>query len=256
MAGYILAVTGQKGGTGKTTTAVNLSAALAELGRRVLLIDLDGQGSASRWLSAADDGAALLDVLRTGRRLADIARPSSVPGVDVVPCGPLFGDGPLVADAALRDELAAAIAGARDLADVVVIDCPPSLGEVALVALKAADGVIAPIDPAALTLDALPRLLATLGGVQRRRPDGGPRLIGLLLNRHDARQIVARQVADSLREGHAAGVFTTVIRESVRHREAPAYGRSILAYDATGPGAADFRALAVEVVERIKQGGA
>ena len=255
MAGYVLAVTGQKGGTGKTTTAVNLSAALAELGRRVLLIDLDGQGSASRWLGAADSGAALLDVLRTGGRLADIARPSSVPGVDVVPCGSMFGDGALVAEGVLRAELVAAIDGARDLADVVVIDCPPSLGEVALVALNAADGVIAPIDPAALSLDALPRLLSTLGIVQRQRR-GPPRLVGILLNRHDARQIVARQVADSLREGHAAGVFATVIRESVRHREAPAYGRSILAYDATGPGAADFRALAVEVVERIEQGGA
>jgi len=248
----IYAVTNQKGGSGKTTTAVNLAAALGELGRRVLVVDLDPQGSASKWLGVKDDGARLLDVLTAGAPLADLVCASSAPDVDVVPSGPQMA----YAEKRMAGEVGAEVIlrGALDGLDVdrwhaVLLDCPPVLGVVTINALAAAAGVLAPVEAHMMAVDGLAALLATVERV-RTRINPGLTIAGILPVRVDGRARHSADVVVRLREKFGDLVFKSVVRESVRVAEAWGFAQPVTIYDPKGRGAEDYRAVAEEFLQR------
>lgn len=244
---HTIAIANEKGGTGKTTVAVNLSAALGELGRRVLLVDLDGQAAASRWVGVEHD-ARLADALRAGRGLQPI--PEVMPGVALAPgCGQL--------DAVAHElrptqggRLRAVLADV-DGFDYTLIDCPPGLANRLIAnALLASDTALVPVETSILALDGLKILLDTLADV--RRDLGHPiSLLGILAVRYDARTRLSGEVVAELNRERPGDVFDTTIRENVRLRECPSSEQSILTYAPDSHGTEDFRALARELERRI-----
>ena len=241
---FTLAIVNEKGGTGKTTTAVNLAAALGERGLKVLLVDLDGQAASSRWIGI-EDNASFADALWRGSGLEPL--PEVMPGVALAP-----GHGKL--DAVAHDLRPTQGGQLRKLLmetqgfEYVVIDCPPSLGNRLIGnALLAASHAIVPVETSILALDGLKILLTTLEDV---REGFGHNIIlaGVLACRFDSRTKLSHLVLEELKRALPGKVFNTVIRENVRMRECPASGKSILAYASDCHAAADYRALAEEVV--------
>lgn len=215
----VVAIVQHKGGSGKTTTVVNLAAALAESGARVLLIDLDAQGTATAWAGLEPSG-----------ELAAV-----------------YLEGATLAVTALRQ----AVAALPSRWDWVILDTPPAAGIVALSTMLAAAWAVVPVEASSVALAGVPSVLAALEDARAAvAPSPGPRLAGVLLTRHDSRTRAAAAVSDALRDALGADMFTATIRETVRHREAAALGLSILAHDPTGAGSADYRAAARELTER------
>ena len=256
----VLTIASGKGGTGKTTTAVTLAAIYAEAGARVLVIDLDPQGSASAWLGVGNAGDVLtvLDVLTGGATLEELARPSPWGGVDVLPAAPTLAAadrtlaGQPLAVLGLRKAVQTAPAGRWAW---VILDCPPALGSLTTAAVAACTCVLAPVEPSALGLTGLSDLTALVDGIGAHVTPA-PRLVGVLACRVDSRQRLARAMVETLRDRWGGLVITTVIRESVRAREAAAARHPLTVYDPTGPAAADYRAAAAEVEKRLTEGGA
>lgn len=246
-----LAITNQKGGSGKTTTAVNLAGALAERGASVLLLDLDPQGNASRWLGAPSDGQAMLSVLSRERELLDVVQPTNVPGVDVAPGGTWLAS----AERALAAEVGAELAlrealTAKELHwDFILVDTPPTLGLLTISALVACEEVLAPVEASSLAIVGLGDLLKT---VERVRARLNPTLewLGVVVTRVDHRTRVSREVMDLIKTRFGDDAFSTFVRESVRFREAPSHQSWMGQYDAHGTGHRDYRSLADEVYER------
>ncbi len=242
-----IAIVNEKGGSGKTTTAVNLSAALGELGRKVLLVDLDGQAASSRWLGVEDD-TSFADALWSGKGFHPV--PDVAPGVSLAP-----GSGKL--DSVAHDlrptqggqlhKLLTEISGF----DYGVIDCPPSLGNRLIGnALLAATHAIVPVETSILALDGLKILLTTLQDVR----DGfGHEIVlaGVLACRYDARTKLSQLVLEELKRALPGKVFQTVIRENVRVRECPGSGQSILTFASDSHAAEDYRSLAREVLAAL-----
>jgi chromosome partitioning protein len=277
MRGVILAVANQKGGVGKTTTAVNLGAALAERGRRVLLVDGDPQANLTAALGLPKASPSTYDLLLGDAAAADVLRAvdgaavreaargangaapngAAPPTVDVLPAAPdLAGaEVELVAMEGRERRLAGALAPLRAGYDYVLVDCPPSLGLLTLNALVAADGVIAPVQCEYLALEGLTQLLDTLSRVRRALNPGLARLF-LLMTMYDGRTGLSQSVVDEVRRHFPQLFLGTIIPRTVRLGEAPSYGQSILRYDPGGRGAAAYRALAEEVDGRIAQGAA
>ena len=241
----IIALAGHKGGSSKTTLAVSLAAAWAAEGRRVLVVDLDPQASATRWLGADADAGTSADLLAGRVTAVEILRPSTVEGLAVLPAAPDMAAqaASLPPDAVLA--LRPAIETLR--ADLVVIDCPPSLGVLALAALYAADLAVLPTAPSGLDLDALADSLAMVQRVQGRR-SGAP-VVRVVASRVDDRLTLARATLDRLRQRLPAELLTTVIRERVAHREAATLRRPVTELDPAGDAAADVKALAAEIWE-------
>lgn len=243
-----VAITNQKGGSGKTTTAVNLAAALGERGASVLVIDLDPQGSASSWFGVTDESRGLLGVLLGESSLLSLVRETSIPNVSIVPASAwLVGAekalaGEVGAETILRSELAQLPARW----DWVLVDCPPTLGVLALQALVGCRDLLVPVTAEAMAVHGLAALLQTLERV-RARLNPKLRLLGILPCRVDARTRIAREVVDGLRERFGGEVFRTVIRESVRLTEAPSHHQPITIYAPASAGAEDYRALAAEL---------
>jgi chromosome partitioning protein len=237
-----IAIVNEKGGTGKTTTAVNLSAALGELGRKVLLVDLDGQAASSRWLGVEDD-TRFADALWSGEAFEPIAE--VVPGVSLAP-----GSGKL--DSVAHDLRPTQggqlrkVLGLLGAFDHIIIDCPPSLGNRLIGnALLAATHAIVPVEASILALDGLKILLTTFQDVR----DGFGHdiaLRGVLACRYDHRTRLSRLVLAELNRSLPGRVFQTVIRENIRMRECPGSGKSILAYAPDSHAAEDYRLLAKE----------
>ncbi len=239
-----IAIVNEKGGTGKTTTTVNLSAALGKLGRKVLLVDLDGQAASSRWLGVEDD-TRLADAMLVGGGLVPIE--SVAEGVDLAPaCGKL--------DSIAHDlrptqggQLRKVLAELEGRYDYVLIDCPPSLGNRLIGnALLAATHAIVPVEPSILALDGLRILLTTLDDVR----DGfghDIELIGIVACRYETRTRLSRLVLAELNRGLPGKVFATKIRETVRMQECPASGMSILEYDPHSNASKDYQELAIEL---------
>ncbi len=246
-----LAVTNQKGGSGKTTTAVNLAAALGEKGQRVLVVDLDPQASASAWLGVkATDDRGLFEVFTQNGNLADLVHETSVSGVELVPASAWLANvekalaGEVGAEVLLRE----AVATLPDRWDFVFVDCPPALGLLTVSALCAVQEVLVPVEASAMALAGLASLLKTVDRV-RDRLNPGLSVSAVLVCRVDSRTNLSRDVVDHLRERFGDLVLRAVVRESVRLREAWSFAQPVTLYDPTGHRAEDYRAAAAELLE-------
>lgn len=249
-----VALVNNKGGVGKTTSAVSLAAGIAAEGHRVLLADLDAQGSASLslGLSRSDLQPGTAEAILDGRPIKEAIRPSYVAGLDILPGSMALAS----ADLALSDVkgreavLKTAFAPIRADYDFAVLDCPPSLGLLTVNALVAADFFLVPVTPDYLALEGLVNLMAAV-----ERIDAGigikPGLLGIVLTLADARLNVTEEIGGMIRKHYGRAVFKTVIPGNVRLKEAPSFGKTIFDYDAGSAGAEAYRELTKEVLHRL-----
>jgi chromosome partitioning protein len=249
----VVAIANQKGGVGKSTTAVNLGAALAELGRKVLVIDLDPQGNASTGLGI-DPGrrqVGTYQMLTQGRPAGEAVMETSVPGVWAIPSTiDLAGaEIELVGQISRETRLARAIESVTAGFDLVLLDCPPSLGLITVNALTAADELIVPIQCEYYALEGLGQLLRNVRLIQQNL-NGRLRLTGIVLTMYDRRTKLSEQVVAEVRRYFGPRVYDTIIPRTVRLSEAPGFGRPITAYDSGSKGAKSYRRLAREFLHR------
>lgn len=250
-----IAILNQKGGSGKTTTAVNLAAALAESKRRILLVDLDPAAAASTWLGVQDDGRGLLEVLTGGQDLGGLVRGTTVEGLELVPSSVSLSG----AEKALAGEIGVETLLKKRLAklpqghwDYLILDCPPSLGLLTVNALSAAREVLIPVEAHIMALGGLVSLTQTVEVVKERlNPDLA--ICGILACRMDQRTNHAHDVVESLRQKFGHLLYKTKIRENVRLAECPSFGKPITQYASSSPGAEDYRALAKELLGQEKR---
>jgi chromosome partitioning protein len=250
--GTVYAIANQKGGVGKTTTAVNLAACVAEAGYESLLIDIDPQSNATLGLGIdKNTRPSVYDALVGERALADAAIPSGIEHLSVIPAGPDLAGATVELPrlAGSENRLRDALAPLRERYAFVLLDCPPSLGPLTVNALVAADRVIVPVQAEYFALEGLAGLLDTLALVQREL---NPRLTvaGMLLTMHDGRTRLAQDVEREVREHFPQLVFNTVIPRNVRVGEAPSFGKPVIHYDPHCAGADAYFELAKEVAAR------
>ena len=248
--GKIIAVANQKGGVGKTTTSVNLSAAFAEMGKKVLLIDCDPQGNATSGLGIEKDGLELsiYDALINVTPMEEIIFQTQF-GLDVVP-SVMDLAGAEVELVNLEDKqyrLKKAVELVKEKYDYILIDCPPSLGHVTLNALTAADSVLLPLQCEFYALEGLSQLLSTVQLVQEQLNEK-LRIEGLVLTMYDSRTNLAEQVVEEVKTHFPDMVYATKIPRNVRLSEAPSFGKPIFAYASSSKGAQAYMSLAEEVV--------
>lgn len=249
----VIAIINQKGGVGKSTTAINLSAALGEMGKQVLLIDLDPQGNSSSGLGVEKNRVSrcIYDALLNDIPLTDIIIPDVSKGLDVVPATiNLAGaEVELVSEMARENRLKDAIGPMRGRYDYVFIDCPPSLGLLTINALVAADKLLIPIQCEFYALEGVTKLLDSMKRVKSRL-NPSLDIYGVLLTMSDNRTTLSRQVSDEVRRFFGKIVFETSIPRTVKLSEAPSFGQPITQYDPTGKGAQSYIDLAKEVISR------
>jgi chromosome partitioning protein len=249
----VMAIINQKGGVGKSTTAINLSAALGELGKQVLLVDLDPQGNSSSGLGIEKSQVhnCVYDVLLNDVPIEDVIIPDVSEGLDLVPATiNLAGaEVELVSEMARENRLKDAVGSLRGKYDYVFIDCPPSLGLLTVNALVAADKLLIPIQCEFYALEGVTKLLDSMKRVKTRL---NPTLdiFGVLLTMYDGRTTLSRQVAEEVRGYFGKTVFAALIPRTVKLSEAPSFGQPITQYDPSGKGAQSYMDLAKEVVQR------
>ena len=246
----IIAIANQKGGVGKTTTAVNLSAALARLGEKVLLLDIDPQGNATSGmgLSKKEIKACIYDALINGLPLERIILPSRWENLCVVPATIQLAGAEieLVPTVSREVKLREALAPVKEDYSIIMIDCPPSLGLLTLNALTAAGGVMIPIQCEYYALEGLGQLMNTISLV-RKHLNEELQIEGVVLTMYDSRTNLSEQVVEEVREYFKEKVYRTIIPRNVRLSEAPSHGLHILEYDPRSKGAEVYLALAGEV---------
>lgn len=252
----VIAIANQKGGVGKTTTAINLGASLAVAEQRVLIVDIDPQGNATSGLGVRKDRdmATIYDVLVEGRPVEEsTVRGLHVDALDLVPSNrDLVGAEIELVDRPEREHiLRGALESVRPRYDYILVDCPPSLGLLTLNTLTAADAVLIPIQCEFYALEGLSQLLGTVRLVQRNL-NPGLEIEGVLLTMFDRRLNLSKQVADEAREYFGTKVFETTIPRNVRLAEAPSFGQPIATYDVVSPGAQSYLALATELLRLRK----
>lgn len=250
--GKIISIINQKGGVGKTTTAVNLSAYLADKGMKTLLIDEDSQANSTSGLSkGVKAGADLYDVLLDGQDLEKAIVKTAVKKLSLLPASvDLAGAEIEIAGLPHRESLLKRmIEPIRDSYDYIIIDCPPSLGLMTLNALVASDSIIIPIQAEFYALEGLAQLVKTVQVVGRRM---NPRLriLGILLTMFDGRTNLSLQVAEEVKKYFGSKVFRTVIPRTVKLSEAPSFGEPILTYAPKSKGAEAYKKLCREVLKR------
>ncbi|MCB2051658.1 MAG: ParA family protein [Novosphingobium sp.] len=250
-----IAIANQKGGVGKTTTAINIATAMAAAGWKTLLIDLDPQGNASTGIGidASARDCSSYNLLVDQLPLAECIVPSAIPQLDVVPATvDLSGaEVELVTVDGRSDRLRTALQGYQGH-DICFIDCPPSLGLLTLNALTAVDTLLVPLQCEFFALEGLSQLLQTVERVQQRfNPDLG--IIGVVLTMFDRRNRLTDQVADDVRSCLGGLVFDEVIPRNVRLSEAPSHGLPALVYDHNCPGSRAYMGLARELIARLPQ---
>jgi chromosome partitioning protein len=248
------AVVNQKGGVGKSTTAVNLSAALGEAGKRVLLVDLDPQGNATSGfgLNRNQRELCVYNVLLGDTPAAEVIEPVEIENVFMIPA--------TIQLAGAEIELVSAFSRETRLADVlrdvekefdfIIIDCPPSLGLLTINGLTAAQGLIVPVQCEYYALEGLSKLLDSVRLVKAHL-NPGLDVFGAVMTMYDARTKLSQQVVEEVRDFFGDKVFATVVPRSVRLSEAPSFGQPITMYDPTGRGAEAYRNLAEEVIKRV-----
>lgn len=249
----ILGIINQKGGVGKSTTAVNLAAALGSAGKQVLLVDLDPQGNATSGLGI-DKGEithCIYDLLLNDTPLHEVIIPDVANGLDLIPATiNLAGaEVELVSEMARENRLKDTLGSLRGKYDYILIDCPPSLGLLTVNALVASDKLIIPIQCEFYALEGVTKLLDSMKRVKSRL-NPSLDIFGILLTMYDGRTMLARQVAKEVRSFFGKQVFETIIPRTVKLSEAPSYGLPITEYDPHGRGAESYTALAKEVINR------
>ncbi len=247
----VLAITNQKGGVGKTTTAINLGAALAALERRVLLVDCDPQGNATRGLGVEPEPPHLYHVLSGQVPITEAVRETGFPNLGLVPAGhDLVGvEVEFVGLDGWQYRLRRALADVAKSFDMILLDCPPSLGHLTVLALAAAESVLVPMQCEYFALEGISALIKTLRRV-RGSSNSKLALGGILLTMHDERTNLSREVSDEVRRHFGGQVFDTVVPRNVRLAEAPSHGQAILQYDIKSRGAQAYLALARELLGR------
>jgi chromosome partitioning protein len=250
----VLAVVNQKGGVGKSTTSVNLSAALGEEGEKVLLIDLDPQGNATSGfgLNRNQRELCVYNALLGDTPLADIIEPSEIAGVFVVPATIQLAGAEIELVSAMSREtrLRTVLEPIVDDFDWIIIDCPPSLGLLTVNALSAAQGLLIPVQCEYYALEGLSKLLDSIRLV-RTHLNPSLDVFGAVMTMYDSRTRLSQQVVDEVRDFFEEKVFETLIPRSVRLSEAPSFGQPISVYDPSGKGAEAYRELAKEVISRV-----
>jgi len=250
----VIAIANQKGGVAKTTTAINLSACLAELGKQVLLVDLDPQGNATSGMGLLKHKLTrcIYDVLINDIPLEQVIQKTEQKNLKVVPARIQLAGAEieLVAQISREGKLRIALDNIKDNYDFIFIDCPPSLGLLTLNALTAATDVLIPIQCEYYALEGLTLLMSTLDRV-RKHLNPNLNVLGALLTMFDARTNLAIQVVDEVKKYFPQKVFKTIISRNVRLSEAPSHGKPINSYDTRSRGAEVYRELAKEVLERV-----
>lgn len=252
----IIAVANQKGGVGKTTTAVNLAASLSALGRKLLLVDLDPQGNATTGcgIDKLELERTTCDVLLGEAQVRETALRSEEAALDVLPANSDLTAAEVgLMDLPMREKrLSLAIGVVRDSYDYVIIDCPPSLNMLTVNALVAASGVIIPIQTEYYALEGLSALASTIDQVRAAR-NPGLGILGILRTMHDPRNNLANEVSAQLISHFSDKVFRTIVPRNVRVAEAPSHGQPVLRYDRASRGALAYLALASELLRRVEK---
>jgi chromosome partitioning protein len=251
--GKIYAIANQKGGVGKTTTAINLGAYVAKSGKRVMLVDMDPQANATSSLGydKRELELTMYDVIINNVPLSEMIITTERVGLDLAPAGlHLAGaEVELVGLPKREYRLALALKPLLDNYDYVFIDCPPSLGLLTVNSLTAANGAVIPIQCEYLALEGLSQLLGTIKRI-RERLNPSLAVMGVVMTMYDSRTSLSAQVVNEVRRYFPHEIFNTIIPRSVRLAEAPSYGQSIVEYDASSRGAQAYQSLAAELMTR------
>ena len=249
----IVALANQKGGVGKTTTAINLGASVAACERRVLLVDLDPQANATSGIGVTDANPSMYDVLIENMPLRDIIRPTEIPTLHIAPSSPdLVG-----AEVELRDAIGREYYLKRVLEpviadyDYILIDSPPSLGLLTVNGLTASNSVLVPLQAEYFALEGVTQLLATIDRV-KSAVNPSLEVEGIVLTMYDERINLARQVSEEVRNHFGEKVYKTVIPRNVRLSEAPSFGKPIILYDIRSRGSEAYVSLAREFIQRAE----